>query len=174
MEALKGLETKLDEVLVKNAPFQLPKKAKDWIVQYLPYINLVLGVISLWAALGLYRWATVANQFVDYANSVYRSVGIPTQSVERLTTVVWLGIVVLAIEGLLYVLAFVPTRDRKKSGWDLLFLALLVNVVYGVVMVFSDYGGVSSLFGTLLSTLVGLYFLFQIRSAYTHKSASHK
>lgn len=174
MESFKGLETKLNDVFVKDAPFQLPAKAKEWIVQYLPYINLVLGVVSLWAAYGLYRWATVADKFIDYTNSLSRAVGVPVETVERLTVGVWLGIIVLAIEGLLYVLAFAPTRDRKKSGWDLLFLALLVNVVYGVVMVFTDYGGVTALLSTLLSTIVGLYFLFQIRPAYLHKTGTHK
>ena len=174
MEALRGLETKLQEVFVKNAPFQLPAKAKSWIVQYLPYINLVLGIISLWAAYGIYTWATRADTIVNYTNELSRTFGGPVAPVERLTTVLWLGIIFLALEGILYILAFAPTKERKKSGWDLLFLALLVNVVYGVVMVFTNYGGVSTLLSTLVSTVVGLYFLFQIRSAYTHKADAHK
>jgi hypothetical protein len=174
MEALKGLETKLSDVFVKNAPFQLPAAAKKWIVQYLPYINLLLGFLSLLAAWTLYRWATVADNLVNYANELNRAFGGDAVApVERLTAIVWLSIIVIAIEGVLYVLAFSPTKARKKSGWDLLFLALLVNVVYGVVVTFTDYGGPSNLLSTLISTVIGLYFLFQIRDAYNHKTGAH-
>lgn len=89
MEALKGLETKLNEVFVKNAPFQLPAAAKKWIAEYLPYINLVLGVISLWAAWSLYQWTTVTNGFVEYANELNRAFGgTAVAPVERLTALV--------------------------------------------------------------------------------------
>lgn len=38
MAGLDNIEKSLDEALVKNAPFQLPKNFKDWLVKYLPYI----------------------------------------------------------------------------------------------------------------------------------------
>lgn len=175
MDALKGLEKTLNEVFVKNAPFQLPANVKKWIVQYLPYINLVLGILSLWTAWALYRWATVTDGLVDYANELSRAFGGDVVApVERLTLVVWLAIAVLAVEGVIYILAFSPTKERKKSGWDLLFLALLVNVVYGLVVTFTDYGGPSNLISTLISTVIGLYFLFQIREAYVHKKEAKK
>ena len=171
MDALKKLETKLEDVFVKNAPFQLPANAKKWIVRYLPWINLVLGVVSLWAAYSLYHWATVTNSFVDYANELSRAFGGSEVAVDRLTVGVWLAIAILAVEGVIYILAFPATRDQKKSGWDLLFLALLVNIVYGVAVTFTAYGGASNLLSTLISAVIGLYFLYQIRSMYLKKTA---
>lgn len=71
-------------------------------------------------------------------------------------------------------MAFAPTKERKKSGWNLLFLALLVNVVYGLVVTFTDYGGPSNFISVLISTVIGMYFLFQIREAYVAKPAVAK
>jgi hypothetical protein len=60
-----------------------------------------------------------------------------------------------------------PTKERRKSGWDLMFYAVLLNTVYGLVLLFTDYGGVGSLIGSLIGTAIGLYFLFQLKPKYT-------
>jgi len=172
MGALKSLETNLNEVFGKNAP-PLPPNAKKVIVEYLPYINLVLGIITLFLAWGLYHAAHVVNRFVDYSNSLSAAYG-GTTEVSHLSFTVWLAIAVLAVEAVLYIAAFAGTRDRRKSGWDLLFYALLINVVYGIVAVFTDYGGAGRLIGSLIGSAIGLYFLFQIRSAYTGRTAGRK
>ncbi len=171
MAALAQLEAKLEEVLGKKAPVQLPDNTRKTLVEYLPWINLVLGVLAFLTARALWHWAHLANALIDYVNNLNQAYGAAQVSTHRLTTVVWLGIVVLVIEGLLFIAAFPGTRDRKKSGWDLLFYAALVNVVYGVVILFSDYGGVGRLITTLLSSGLGLYFLFQIRSYYIGRKA---
>lgn len=173
MAALENLEKSLDEMFVKNAPFQLPENAKKFIVQYLPYFNLFFGVVSLWAAWSLYSWANTVNKWVDYANELTRSFGgADYVSSSRFTATLWLSIILLTVQAVLWIGAFPGTRDKKKSGWNLLFIALLVNVVYGVAVMFTDYGNFGSLIGTLISTVVGLYFLFQIRSHYTTATAS--
>ena len=172
MGALQTLETKLDEVLGDKAPFKLPANARKTIVEYLPWINLVLGVLTLWTAWALWHWAHVANSLIDYVNTLSKTYGGAQLSAHRLTAAIWLGIIVLVVEGLLFVAAFNGTKDRKKSGWDLLFYASLVNVVYGVVIAFSDYGGVGRLITTLISSVIGLYFLFQIRSYYTGRQSA--
>ncbi len=172
MGALQPLESKLDELLGKKSPVQLPDNARKTIVEYLPWINLVLGVLTLWTAWALWHWAHLANALVDYVNSLNQAYGGTAVVTHRLTGVIWLGLVVLVVEGLLFVAAFPGTRDRKKSGWDLLFYASLVNIVYGVVILFSDYGGVGRLITTLLGSVIGLYFLFQIRSYYTGRKSA--
>jgi hypothetical protein len=171
MSALKSLETSLEDIFVKKAP-ALPENAKKSIVEYLPWINLVLGVLSLWAAYTLWHWANYANKLVDYANSLSAAYGGSTVAVDRLTPLVWLSLAVLAVMAAVYILAFPALRARKKSGWDLLFYAALLNVVYGLVSMFTDYGSFSNLLGTVIGSAIGFYFLFQIRGQYLKAPAA--
>jgi hypothetical protein len=166
MSALKSLEKNLNSYMVKQAP-PLPTNAKKALVQYLPWINLVLGLLTLYSVYVIWHWAHLANNLINYANSVSAAYGGPQIVSGRLTFGIWLGLVVLAVEALLYIAAFPATRDRKKSGWDLMFYALLVNIVYGVVILFTDYGGFGTLLWTLIGSAIGLYLLFQIRDSYS-------
>jgi uncharacterized membrane protein HdeD (DUF308 family) len=93
---------------------------------------------------------------------------------ERMNLGLWLGLILLITEAVLYIAAFPAIRARKKSGWDLLFYAMLVNVVYGVVVLFTSYGSLVSLIGTLIGSGIGLYLLFQIRSSYSKAPAGKK
>lgn len=163
MSAFPSLEKSLDNIFVKELP-GLPKNVIEFIVKYLPYINLFLGVLTLLAALSLWQWAHVANSLIDYANSVSKAYGGSTISTSRMSFVLWLSLITLFVEAAIYIIAFAPTKMRKKSGWDLLFYALLINVVYGVLMIFGR--GIGDLFMSILGTAIGLYFLFQIRSSY--------
>lgn len=166
-----GLEKKLDEVFRTKAPWQLPEGAKKWLVKWLPIINLVLGVLTLWAALGLWRWAHQAETLVNWANELARTYGGTEVSASRLTVWLWISLIFMIIQGALYVAAYPGTKAKKKSGWNLLFYAALLNLLSGVVVLFTNYGGVSSFVGTLIGTAIGLYFLFQIRPYYLGKKA---
>jgi hypothetical protein len=167
---LQALEKKLNQIFVKQAP-ALPPGSKKALVQYLPWINLVLGLWSLYTLYLVWHWAHYTNSLINYANSLGAIYGGPT-TLNRLDFGIWLGLLVLAVEALLYLCAFPGTRDRKKSGWNLLFYALLVNATYGVVILFTSYGGFGSLFASVISSAIGLYLLFQIRSSYTTPSAA--
>jgi hypothetical protein len=168
MGASLPLEKSLDDLFVKQAP-ALPAGGKKFLVQYLPWINLILGLISLYTAYVLWNWAHVANNFVNYANSISAAYGGPTVATNRLSVGLWIGIAVLAVEALLYIAAFPGTKARKKSGWNLLYYALLLNIAYGVVVLFTSYGGVGNLIGAIIGSAIGLYLLFQIRSSYSTK-----
>ncbi|HEX5744292.1 MAG TPA: hypothetical protein VFX84_02465 [Candidatus Saccharimonadales bacterium] len=168
MSALRTLEASLDDVFAKNAP-ALPSNAKKIIVEYLPYVSVFLGTLTLLAAWGLYDAARTVNTLIDYAGS-FDSVYGSGMAVNHLTATVWLSIAVLVIEGLLYIAAFKPAKERKKSGWDLLFYALLINMAYGIIITFTYYGGLGRLLGTLIGSAAGLYFLFQIRASYKVRS----
>lgn len=169
MSALDSLEKKLDELFVKQMP-ALPVGLKKWLVKYLPWINLVLGVLTAFAALGLWRAAHTVNELVDYANQLSAAYGGPTNQVADLSVFFWVALAVLVVEAVLYIAAFPGMRDKKKSGWNLLFYALLINLAYGFFVMFTNYGSVGSFIGAIIGTAIGGYFLFQIRSSYT-KSA---
>ncbi len=176
MGAREQLEDKLNEVFVKKAPYQLPENAKKVIVDILPWINLIFGILTLLSAYWLYQAAHVVDKWVGWANDVSQAYG-GKVSVEatHVGAMVWLGVIVLAIEGVLWVAAFPGVRQKKKAGWDLLFLALLVNIVYGFLALFinvGSYSGISGFIGYAISTAIGLYFLFQIRSAFLGKAAA--
>lgn len=173
MAATNTLEDALADIFVKKAP-KLPANAKKVIVQYLPWINVILGVLTIWAAWALWQWAHVADTLIDYANNISRIYGGGDVVTSRMSLSIWLGVIVLAIEALLYLAAFPGTRDRKKIGWNLLFYAALVNVVYAVLVLFTDYGGFGNLLGGLIGSAIGLWLLFQIRDSYKDSTATSK
>jgi hypothetical protein len=89
--------------------------------------------------------------------------------VSGISAVAWVGLALLVVQAVLFLVAFPSLRAFKKGGWNILFWAALVNVVYDVVYNLFGYGYMN--FGQLLFSLigaaVGLYLLFQIRPVYT-------
>jgi len=165
------LESKLNELFVDKAP-KLPENGKKALVQWSPWIALIVGILTLLAAVSLWHWAHLANSAINYANQIcatYQGVYGPTDcgiSASRLTFWVWLALIVTAVEGVLYLLAFPGLRDRKKQGWNYLYYGALVNVVYAVVSLFTSYNAVGNFIGALIGSAIGFYLLFQIRSHY--------
>lgn len=170
MGAMDKLEDQLNEVFVKKAPYQLPEKAKKVIVDILPWLNLIFGILTLLSAYWLYQAATVVDKWVGWANDISQAYGGGSAvTTNHLTVMVWLGVFVLAVEGVLWIAAFPGVKDKKKTGWNLLFIALLVNIVYGFLSLFMNVGSSTGIGGFLsyaISTAIGLYFLFQIRSEF--------
>jgi hypothetical protein len=132
----------LDFYLVKKAPIQLPDNAKEWIVQYGPWITLVILVLTLPLLLAVLGIGTVLMPFagVGYATGFgFVAIGL----------IIEIGLTVMALPGLF---------ARKMSGWTLLFYARLVSLVANVLS-----GAVVS---ALLVALISLYVLFQVRPLY--------
>lgn len=160
---MQNIETKLNELLGKKAPVQLPANARKALADNLHWLTLFGGVLAALAAWNLYQLAAwvagisnVSMQINPYATP-YRD--------GTLEFFVWLGIAVLALEAVLYFIAFSPLKARKKTGWNILYYAVLLNVIYAFAYFFSNTN-VGSLIFSLLGTFVGLYMLFQIRDAY--------
>ena len=164
MNALQSLENSFNNIFVKKAP-ALPDSGKKVLVKYLPWINLVLGLLILLSAYSLWQWAHPADNLINYANSLSALYAGQVISTNYLTFAVWLGLAVLVVEALLFIAAFMATRDHKKSGWNLMFYAMLVSIVYAVVTIFTSYG-MGHVISSLIGSAVGLYLLFQIRASY--------
>jgi len=173
MSALQPLETSLNDLFVKKAP-PLPANGKKALVQYLPWINLIFGVLTLYSVWILWHWAHYASALVNYANSLSAAYGGTPIAVDRMGAGIWLGLLVLLVEALLYLAAYPATRDHKKSGWDLMFYAALLNVAYGIVVLFTSYGSIGTFVGSLIGSAIGLYLLFQIRTSYLKAPVSTK
>ncbi len=170
MSQLDTIENKFEEAFVKKAPFQLPENAKKWIVQYSPYIGLVLGILGLWAALLLWRAAHRVNELIEGLDAFTRAYGVNTGVDEaRLGVLFWLSFFALVAQSAVSIIAFPGLKERsKKRGWDLLFYSALFSLVYGVFNAFYDKSFMS-LVSSLIGSVIGFYFLFQIRSYYTAK-----
>jgi hypothetical protein len=170
MSSLNSLRTKFEakgnELFVKKAPFQIPENGRKTLVQWSPWISLVVGLFGLLASLFLWQAAHTVNTIVTYVNSYNYSA-----PVQHLGLFFWLSMLALLFSSVLMLASVPGLKNRSKSrGWDLAMLGVLFNFVYGLVYVFSSLGGgLGRLIGSLISLVIGLYLLFQIRSFYTDK-----
>jgi hypothetical protein len=164
MSTLQTLESSLNDLFAKQAP-DLPTHTKKSIVKYLPWISLFMAFISLYAAVAVWHWAHAVNDLLGYAVQYGGAPG-----VERMTFGIWFSLLVLIVEGLLYLAAFRELLKLNKSGWNLLFYGLLVNLAYGLLSLLIDYSYGGGLIGTLIGSAIGFYFLFQIRTEYLAKT----
>jgi hypothetical protein len=168
---MRELENKLADVY-KGAP-ALPKKAKDAIVEYWPYVVLVLGILQLLAALALWHLANATERLADFSNtlSVYYG-GAVTHISTFDKTMIYVGVALLVVEAVVMLMSVSPLLKRQRKGWELLFLVSLIQVAYSVVLIFVDGRGVGGFIGSLIGAAIGFYFLFQIRDYYKGKTAA--
>lgn len=174
MKAINDIETKLNEVFVKNAP-QLPAEGKKFIVKIAPIATLVIGVLTLLATWNLWSWARRADRFIDYARQLCNTYDTPGcgDITSHLTVWVWLSLIFLLAEAILYIAAFKGLNEHRKQGWNYLYYGALLNVVYAVVSLFTDYDKIGHFLGALVGSAIGFYLLFQIREFYLGKKEAH-
>ena len=147
------LEEQLQTYLVDKAPFQLPEGAKEWLVKYSPWIALVIGILLLPAVLAVIGLGSIVG---TYAVASGYNVGI----------LYWLSMIVLIVQIAILFIAFPQLRARKIGGWKLLYLGVALNLLYDVVSWISHPLYAGGLISGLIGAIVGLYFLFQIKSKY--------
>ncbi len=157
--ALQSLETKLNEMLVTNAPVQLPENARKWIATYAWIFALLGAVFGAFAIL-------VLLPALGFASVVGAAVG-----VGGYVLMAWLALLFLVGNTVLWAMATPKLKAMQKSGWNLVFYGSLLSLAYDVFNNFRVFsaGSVFSLIWSLLLSLVGLYFLFQVRSYFLGK-----
>lgn len=163
---MQGLEKALDDAF-KKMP-QMPENGRKGLASAMPWLALIGGVLSLLAVWYLYQAVAWVDQWAGYANSLYNSVGYAAP-VSGISAFAWLSLALLAVQAVLFLVAFPSLRTFKKGGWNILFWAALVNVVYDVIYNLFGYGyaNIGQLIFSLLGAAIGLYLLFQIRPMYT-------
>jgi hypothetical protein len=132
----------LDYYLVEKAPFQIPDNGREWLVRYGPWIAMVLMVLSLPAllfALGVGAALSPLAGLGYATNFTYHALG----------ALVQIGLTVAALPGLF---------ARKMAGWQLLFYATLVSLVFSLLS--------GSIVSGLIGALISFYILFQVRPLY--------
>lgn len=153
MSALGDLETKLDDLLVAKAPFQLPANVKEWIVKFSPWITLVLLILLLPAVLAVIGLGAVVG-------------GVATTYGVVVGPLYWLALIVLIVEIGLMAFSIPALLKRQKSGWNLVFYSQLISIAYAVLNWLSSPLDVIGLLFSLIGVVIGLYILFQIRPLY--------
>lgn len=134
----------------------LPVGVKEFIVKIAPWLSLILGVLAVlgfaFGLLGVGLLAAVAPLGVAGRVSLSGLLIIPTV----------LGLVA----GVMYLLAFQPLKVRKLRGWNLMFWITVLGLVSSLVSSSLVYFSAFSIVWAVLWWLVGLYFLFQVKSYY--------
>ncbi|MCA9325540.1 hypothetical protein KDA23_05780 [Candidatus Saccharibacteria bacterium] len=171
MAAISQLEDSLNDIFGKSAP-ALPEGGRKFLVDVAPWLSLLGGILSVWTAWNLWHWAHIADSYIDYANRISALYGNGAVVGSRLSLGIWLSMAVVVVQGVLMLMAFPKLRERSKKGWDLLFYSTLVGIVYGVIVMFTNYGNPGSLVGALIGAAISFYLLFQIRGHYMGKAAS--
>ncbi len=166
MSVLQSIENKLDEALVKNAPFQLPEGLRKWIADYawvFTLIGFILGTLSALFFLPLLGFVSVVGT---------------TANAGRFALFSWIAFIVLVGYVVLLGLATPKLKDKQKRGWDLVFIGALALLVYNFVA-WLQLPSVGSFFGLLWNVawaVLGLYIIFQVRSYFVtvSKTAASK
>ena len=144
---LTQVEGTLDEYFGKKAP-ALPQNIKEIIVKIAPYlviISLIFAIPAILALFGIGSLATVLSP-LGGARSVAGSLTI------------WVGTILIVSSVILEIMAVPGLFSRKITAWRYMFWAQLITIISILVQI--------NIVGALLSTLIGFYILFQIKSLY--------
>lgn len=152
---LGGLEATLENYLVKKAPFQIPAAGREFIVKATPWLDLILLILLLPAILAVFTLGSAVGVF---APAVGVNVG----------ALYYVALVVLLAQAVVMAVALPGLFKRKKSAWKLLYWAALVSFVYGVVSWLSTPAAFLGLVWNVITTVISLYILFQVRDHYTN------
>ena len=142
--SLSSLDETFENYFVKKAP-ALPQDIKEVIVKFGPWITLVLGLMSIPVILPLIGLGAVLSPVAAMMGARYGM----TYNISLVLTLISTVLMFISIPNLL---------KRSMAGWNMLFYSVLV-------------GFLASLFsynflGALISGVISLYILYQIKSMY--------
>lgn len=143
----------LYQYLVIKAPYQIPANVKEWIVVYVPWIDLILLVLLVPVLLTLLGVGTFLLP-LSLAGGYHLTFGL---LLILIILLLQLGLMVAALPGLL---------TRQLRSWEFLFYGLLLNIVYNLLQL--------ELLSCFLVAAVGGYVLLQIRPYYKRQNEIKK
>lgn len=163
--ALDKLATTI-ESWYKKAP-QMSESSRKGLAGSFWWIALILGILQVWGAWALWqlsRSLELLDRTADYVNEYFGYEAVDND----LSFFFYLAVIIITIDAVLLLLATPALKAWKKLGWNLLFYSLLLNLVYGIIRMFSDVGGgFGSFLWSLLVTAIFGYFVFQVRGYFT-------
>ena len=141
---LKQLENFFNTYLHQKAPFHLPPQSKQWIVNYGPWITLVLMLLALPVILAAFSIATFFSPYVMVYGGYhffYLIGGL-------------IALLALILQGI----ALPGLFAKKLSGWQMLYYAALVSAVGQLIS--------GNIIAMIVNVIISMYFLFEIREYY--------
>lgn len=148
-EHLNALEKFFDTYLHQKAPFHLPKGAKDFIVQYGPWITLIVLIFGALTIIPLIlfmlSFSAAVMPYAVMGGYHYGSLGILN---------LLIGIAVLVMEAI----AIPGLLKRKLSGWHMAYYAALLSALGQLISL--------NIVGLIIGLVISMYILFQIREYY--------
>ena len=139
-----GFMGTLEYYLVAKAPFQIPANIKEMIVKFGPWLNLIFLLTFIPVILALIGLGTL----ISFYSGAYMAGG-GAWSIYSILSLITFVLSIIALPGLF---------RRKLSGWNMTFYAAVVSFVSSIIS--------GNLIGGIISAILGLYVLFQIRSYY--------
>lgn len=138
----------IDEIdkYVKKVP-ALPANIKDLLVQFAPWAAILSVVVAIPAVLSIFGMSSYLSAY-GMGGYFFARWGM------RYTLMVAFLIANLVLRGLSIKGLFV----KSIKGWNFLFYSILLYFVYAI-FTFDIVGGI-------ISTLISLYLIFQIRESY--------
>lgn len=173
MEIVDSLEKQLVETN-KGLP-KLPAGLTKWLADYgwlLTLISVVLGALSLLALIpaALLAFGLSTAVGVGYGLSGYGYSPL-------VSSFAWLSILLSLVNLILIIvieaMAISPLKAKKHRGWQLVFIASLISLIFSVASNLVTMQ-LSSLVVGLVAYALGLYVLFQLRPHFLPHTAHDK
>lgn len=167
--------TNLEQTLVqwqKQSPLHLPASWRKWLGDnswWLVIIGVVAAALSVIGSLRVLLWAEdVLRTTRQYAESL--GVTVPHASATY-DVGLWISVATFVVVALIQLRAIQPLRAKKKSGWDLLFLAMIVSLVGGLVSGLLSGSILGTIVGLAISAVIGWFIIFEIRGEFLPASS---
>lgn len=158
MEYVKKIE-KLVEGWLKPLP-RLPINAQKWIAINIWWLELVGVIILTFSGIG------ILGSFGLSLGMTTAILGVPSFS-GLLAVPAVISLVSMGASVVVMAMAVKPLKDLKRKGWELLFIAILINcfsVVLSAVLRIGFFEFISSIFSGAVGILISAYILFEIRT----------
>lgn len=156
MEQVRKLEAVVSR-WYKQAP-HLPANGQKWLAENAWWIVLVGVILGALGVFGLISATFLASAILV---SIGGAVGAAIGGIALLAVVASLIFSIVSL--IILIAAIAPLKAGHKKGWNLMFLAVLVNVLALVIHFLFSFDVFGLIWGALM-TAVGTYFLFEIRS----------
>lgn len=151
MEPKLPLEEAMEGFFLKSLP-AFPPNAKDLIVQILPWLALIGGILGLLGILAAFGITAATNIFV--ASGSFMVAGLLTLGANAISTI-------------LDLLAFSPLRAMQRKGWNFLYYAVLISTALSILASLMNLpAGIFGIVMTVIVAGVEFWILFQVRERY--------